>query len=142
MIFDTQKTREWRLPLHTLLSKTRGCQSSDLRDRVFAIVGLSSDTNVDLIDYNAGFSDILTKVNASYMQGIIASPSVSTFFDYLCFVHDSDIESLPSLVPSFNLPQSFWNMDSIFWTEKEFNNTPKIHCKVELANPPNWPIRW
>ncbi len=124
-VFDMLRTAELKLPLFALLSKTRGCKSTDPRDRVFALVGISSDTKVDLIDYKAHLSDILVRVSTNHIQGILKSPS-SEIFDYLCFVHGSDVEGLPSWVPSFDLPQSFWGMSRIFRTETKLKDNPRI----------------
>jgi hypothetical protein len=126
-VFDVLKLTESKLPLHEILSRTRGCQATDPRDRVFAVVGMSSDSGVDIIDYEAQLSTILTNISTNRIQAILASPSVSDVFDYLCMVHHSDVEDLPSWVPSFYLPQSFSGLQSIFKTEKTRNSTPKIH---------------
>ena len=97
-IFDMLCTTELKIPLLALLSKTRGFKSSDPRDRVFALVGMSSDTKVDLIDYKARLSDILIKVCTNHIQGILTSPSSFEIFDYLCFVHGANVEGCPLLI--------------------------------------------
>ena len=120
-------------PLHGMLSKSRGCQSSDPRDRVFAVVGLSSDTNVDLIDYQASLSNVLIRISVNHIRAMVASTSTADCFNYLCFIHEDNVESLPSWVPSFNLPQSFWNLNCIFRTEKSLDDKPNIRLDNDVG---------
>jgi hypothetical protein len=48
--------------LFDLLARNRGLQSYDKRDRVFALVGLSSDADPSLIDYGLEIQDVLIEV--------------------------------------------------------------------------------
>jgi hypothetical protein len=51
-----------RLPLSTLLLATGHLRASDERDKIFALVGLSSDIGKDIIDYSKDLNEIQVQV--------------------------------------------------------------------------------
>lgn len=114
-------------PLYRLLSVNRGLQSSDKRDRVFALVGLSSDSDLSMIDYSQDIQDVLVRLAMKTMQKLLETDEPSTALDILCLASlNSDLEDLPSWVPSFETPLAFKLLTEIFPMECPLTTVPKI----------------
>jgi hypothetical protein len=56
------------LPLITLLNMTMRSQATDPRDKVFALIGMASDTDQSFVDYNKSVHDILLELAHLYIQ--------------------------------------------------------------------------
>lgn len=82
-----------------LLYRTQGCQSTDPRDKVFALLGMLSDSlDVGLVaDYNKTTRTV-------YLELAIALLHMHGIALLTCAQTGSSIEDLPSWVPDWSLP--------------------------------------
>jgi hypothetical protein len=113
--------------LTTLLSRAGSLQSSDRRDRIFALVGLSSDTSGDIIDYHSDIEDIFRRIAEKEIRRFLASPNPSDVFVFLCMVHNSEPrEGYSSWAPTFELSPSFQPLSVIFRMEAPFKSAPQV----------------
>jgi hypothetical protein len=113
--------------LATLLSRAGGLQSSDRRDRIFALVGLSSDTSVDIVDYHSDIEDVFRRIAEKEIRRFLASPNPSDVFVFLCMVHNSESrEGYSSWAPTFELSPSFQPLSVIFRMEAPFKSAPQV----------------
>lgn len=102
-----------------LLVKGRSLQSTDKRDRVFALVGLCSDFDASLIDYAKSFEERLVRLATKHIHGLLASSDPSLVYVYLCMVHKNEsLEGRASWARSYEFPTSFRSLDSIFRSNK------------------------
>lgn len=114
-------------PLIELLAKTSGLLCSDKCVRVFSLIGLCSDADITLIDYNTAFWDILQDITTRAIHTMLSSPEPHDIFQLLCVVHRSDsIEGLCSRVLTFDGPSSFLTPIGIFKMEQALKTTPRI----------------
>jgi hypothetical protein len=114
-------------PLYSLVSAIRGLESSDKRDRIFALVGLSSDPDLSLINYNLEIQDVLIPIVTKIICERLDGDDPSTALEILCSASPtSSIENLPSWLPYFDLPIGFCAMEAIFPMEHPLNTVPQI----------------
>jgi hypothetical protein len=110
-----------------LLARNRGLQSYDKRDRVFALVRLSSDADPSLIDYGREIQAVLIQVGKKAIRERLEGNELSTALDFFCFASpDSSVEGLPWWVPSFNLPMGLCLMKGIFPMARPLNTVPQV----------------
>ncbi|KAK5653044.1 hypothetical protein OQA88_9330 [Cercophora sp. LCS_1] len=87
--------------LLTLLDNARYSASTDPRDRVFALVGLTHDTPQDIISYDLTEREVIINLQISALQG-------GSFLDALARVDVSTLDTgrsgLPSWVPNWTRP--------------------------------------
>ncbi|PMD54939.1 uncharacterized protein K444DRAFT_617389 [Hyaloscypha bicolor E] len=87
----------WR-NLFLLLRATNGCQTTDARDKVFALLGLSSEKDQSVIrpDYTKSAVEIYTAVAKHLIRS-------EESLNVLMYFKPSELPGLPSWVPDFNL---------------------------------------
>jgi Heterokaryon incompatibility protein (HET) len=110
--------------LFSLLKVSRGLESSDKRDRVFALVGLSSDAEISLIDYDLELRDILIQVAKDTIQIRLKGQLPWESLDCLCFTDPaSATENIPSWVPTYEIQLS---LVTIFPLATPLTTKPKV----------------
>lgn len=116
--------------LVNLRGKGRGLTSADKRDRLFALVGLSSDTDSSVIDYERDYADTLRLITRKEIENILTGPNPSEVFDYLSMVHkyDSD-DGLSSWVPTFGYSFAFTALGAIFQMKNPLKTVPHVTFK-------------
>jgi hypothetical protein len=85
--------------LVTLLDKYRGFESTDPRDKVYALLGLAEPKDISSlaveVNYQLDVEDIFTRLAVSYLQK-------DDNFDILSYVHrGSNLKGLPTWVPDW-----------------------------------------
>ncbi len=93
------------LNLRNLLALSGDFKSTDVRDRVFALIGVSSDGDSRVVDYGASFRDVLLQVSKQEWQSLATSNGAPAGLASLTFVrHSPRLENLPSWVPDLGVP--------------------------------------
>ncbi|KAK4961454.1 hypothetical protein LTR10_001944 [Elasticomyces elasticus] len=109
--FHSCRLKEWGEDLQVILRKTEGQRYSDERDRIYAILGLSSQTvrNSIPVDYQTGLAEVFATAASHLMR---TKGGMDVFFDWPRRIDapcKSESQVLPSWVPDFRLPQ--WDGD-------------------------------
>ena len=129
-LFEFGDVASGNTSLTGLLSRARTLKSTDPKDRLFALVGLSSDTSTDFIDYTRDFDDLLREVTRKKFQTLLASPEPSAIFRYLCMVSKSDsTEGRSSWAVFFEHPAPFRGLGSLFATTTTLNMAPEVDLR-------------
>ena len=107
---------------------TRSFKFTDPRDRIYALIGLTSDLQQDFIDYNISIRQILINIATIMFTDKTAllrdtMMKLSTTIDNLCFAGPKDYPSdLPSWVPG-------WRPNTLDYTPL----SPLIHHQVDRS---------
>ncbi|KAK5708089.1 hypothetical protein LTR97_000629 [Elasticomyces elasticus] len=109
--FHSCRLKEWGEDLQVILRKTEGQRYSDERDRIYAILGLSSQTvrNSIPVDYQTSLAEVFATAASHLMR---TKGGMDVFFDWPRRIEAprrSESQVLPSWVPDFRLPQ--WDGD-------------------------------
>jgi Heterokaryon incompatibility protein (HET) len=116
-----------KMPFLAILVRARGLESTDRRDRLFALTGLSSDTSSSFINYKRDFGEILRDIATNLMQSILSSSNPTEVFDYLCMVHKNDLlEGMSSWASAMDLPNSFTSLRFIFKMKSPLKTLPRV----------------
>ncbi|KAM7188359.1 Heterokaryon incompatibility protein (HET) domain containing protein [Rhypophila sp. PSN 637] len=102
------RQRSWhsqRPTLHTLLRKFASCEATDLRDKVYALVGISSDAGMD------------GKLQPDYDTAVTMERVLHRTLSYLVFGEDSSSDSYARDLPT-------WDLETIGRTDPEV--LPKV----------------
>lgn len=96
-VFDDSMASN-NMALVRLLQMCAGLKSTDPRDQIFALVGLSSERNTKIIDYGTEISYILRRISVDY----ICSRDSSIALNILSIISRSDEEAgLPTWVATY-----------------------------------------
>ncbi|KAI9880355.1 MAG: hypothetical protein M1830_003966 [Pleopsidium flavum] len=93
-----------KLNLRDLLYITGIFKSTDPRDRVFAMIGISADGDSNIIDYGASHRDVLLQVAKQEWRSLASSNNAPSGLGNLTFIRDTPrAENLPSWVPDLGI---------------------------------------
>ena len=115
-----------------LLINTRWFDAADRRDKVFALVSLTSDIDESFVDYSKSYGDVMRDLNLMLLEGRI-EPTMGSVLDVWSLItRDEDDEiAEPSWVVDVFRPQNFqstYTSMMTFYPSKE----PHIERKPEL----------
>ena len=109
VLFSIKKARD-RAEIGTLklLIRTRWFYATDRRDKVFALVGLTSDINQSFVDYSKSYEDLMRDLNLMLLEGRI-KPTWGNVLDVLSLItrEEDDEIAEPSWVVDVFKPQNF-----------------------------------
>ena len=109
------------------MDMSRGLKATDKRDRVFALVGISSDAGANLIDYERDFANTLRLIARKEIEKALTSSSPSDIFDYMSMVYNSDSsENLSSWAPTFDYSIAFCPLSAIFKMNSPLKTAPQV----------------
>ncbi|KAI4629053.1 uncharacterized protein J4E87_003313 [Alternaria ethzedia] len=109
VLFSIKKARD-KAEIGTLklLIRTRWFDATDRRDKVFALVGLTSDINQSFVDYSKSYEDLMRDLNLMLLEGRI-KPTWGNVLDVLSLItrEEDDEIAEPSWVVDVFKPQNF-----------------------------------
>lgn len=69
---------------------TRCFDATDARDKIFALVGLTSDVSEDFVDYSKSYEDVIHELSHMVLDGRIPTTSGSTLDLWSCITRDEE----------------------------------------------------
>ena len=105
------------------LQMSGGLKSTDPRDRIFALVGLSSERNTAIIDYGVDINHILRKIFVDY----ICSCDPPKALDILSIVCRSDVgHAVPTWVATYDGDTSWFTLLLIYKLLRPLTKVPEF----------------
>ncbi|KAL9619609.1 MAG: hypothetical protein Q9160_005796 [Pyrenula sp. 1 TL-2023] len=125
-IFERLRNNVMRMPLMELLERLRDWYVTDPRDRVFALLGLSSDASTLAIrpDYSMTKRELFTFVALQYLK------SLQNLYMMTLLAFTDDDALLPSWVPDWSLT---YKSSQIGWQYFSASNGSSLECYVEAT---------
>lgn len=113
--------------LQWLFAEASALKATDDRDKLFALVGISSDGDRGLISYDREFRDLVSDLAMEQMRKGIAAGVTDYVYYYLCRVHKGESKvGRASWAPAFDNPANFHGLGSIFSSAYRSNTMPHI----------------
>ncbi|KAI4941266.1 hypothetical protein J4E91_010843 [Alternaria rosae] len=112
--------------------------ATDPRDKVFALVGLTSDIEKSFVDYSKSNEDVMKELNLMLLDGRIEATmgSVLDIWSLLTREEDNEITEPSWVVDLFKIQDSMYTpmMTGYPSTSPEIERKPEIHFPTEDGN--------
>ncbi|KAI4940484.1 hypothetical protein J4E86_010864 [Alternaria arbusti] len=114
---------------------TRWFDATDPRDKVFALVGLTSDLDKSFVDYSKSYEDVMKELNIMLLDGGI-EPTMGSVFDIWSLLTREEDEEITEPSWVVDLFKARYSMSTAMVTgypsmEPEIERKPEIHFPTE-----------
>jgi hypothetical protein len=109
-----------------LLMMTRWFYATDRRDKIFALVGLTSDIDKSFVDYSKSYQNVVKELNCMLLDGRI-EPKMGCVLDVWSLItrNEGDITQ-PSWVADLSMSSAYTAMMTAYPSMKVIERTPEI----------------
>lgn len=98
-----QANEQGLLSMVYLLLLTRCFEATDMRDKMFALVGLANDIDPSFVDYDLSYEEVVANMSKKILKGKTSTSSGSVLDIWSCIMREGETE----------VPQKSWIVD---WT--------------------------
>ena len=113
-----------------LFTMTRWFDATDRRDKIFALVGLTSDINMSFVDYSKSYEEVIKELNIMFLDGRIGSMGcVLDIWSFITRAEEEDIMQPSWIVDLLEVLESRYTAMMTAYASHEkpmIERTPKL----------------